>query len=206
MRPRGRFRVLIRIPRLRDSISPAPRTGDARPARERVEWAGASASCDKGRSDRAMEGFGDKVGFIWSVADLLRGDYKPSEYGRVILPLVTLRRLDCVLAPTKEAVLAEDDAWKGSGRTTPEAVLKRVARQQFSNSSKLDFPSCWPTPRRSPAACAVTSTASAPRPARPSRSSRSRNISSASNGPICSTGCCNASRRSIFIPKRSPIW
>jgi len=87
-----------------------------------------------------MEGFGDKVGFIWSVADLLRGDYKPSEYGRVILPLVTLRRLDCVLTPTKEAVLAEDDAWTGSGRTTPEAVLKQVAKQQFYNSSKLDFP------------------------------------------------------------------
>lgn len=44
---------------------------------------------------------------IWSVADLLRGDYKPSEYGRVILPFTVLRRLDCVLAPTKAAVLAE---------------------------------------------------------------------------------------------------
>ncbi|HXT33940.1 MAG TPA: class I SAM-dependent DNA methyltransferase, partial [Chloroflexota bacterium] len=87
-----------------------------------------------------MEGFGDKVGFIWSVADLLRGDYKPSEYGRVILPLVTLRRLDCVLAPTKEAVLAQDGAWKAGGRTTPEAVLQRVAKQQFYNTSKLDFP------------------------------------------------------------------
>lgn len=39
--------------------------------------------------------------FIWSVADLLRGDYKQSEYGKVILPLVVLRRLDCVLEPTK---------------------------------------------------------------------------------------------------------
>ena len=45
--------------------------------------------------------------FLWSVADLLRGDYKQSEYGRVILPFTVLRRLDCVLAPTKEAVLAE---------------------------------------------------------------------------------------------------
>lgn len=45
--------------------------------------------------------------FIWSVADLLRGDYKQSEYGRVILPFTVLRRLDCVLEPTKEAVLAE---------------------------------------------------------------------------------------------------
>ena len=39
--------------------------------------------------------------FIWSVADLLRGDYKQSEYGKVILPLTVLRRLDCVLEPTK---------------------------------------------------------------------------------------------------------
>ncbi len=45
------------------------------------------------------------AGFIWSVADLLRGDYKQSEYGRVILPLVVLRRLDCVLEPTKAKVL-----------------------------------------------------------------------------------------------------
>ena len=43
--------------------------------------------------------------FIWSVADLLRGDYKQSEYGRVVLPLVVLRRLDCVLEPTKPKVL-----------------------------------------------------------------------------------------------------
>jgi type I restriction enzyme M protein len=43
--------------------------------------------------------------FIWSVADLLRGDYKQSEYGKVILPLTVIRRLDCVLEPTKEAVL-----------------------------------------------------------------------------------------------------
>lgn len=45
--------------------------------------------------------------FIWSVADLLRGDYKPHEYGQVILPFTVLRRLDCVLAPTKDKVLAE---------------------------------------------------------------------------------------------------
>ena len=44
--------------------------------------------------------------FIWSVADLLRGDYKQSEYGKVILPFTILRRLDCVLAHTKPAVLA----------------------------------------------------------------------------------------------------
>ena len=45
--------------------------------------------------------------FIWSVADLLRGDYRQSEYGRVILPFTVLRRLDCVLADTKEVALTE---------------------------------------------------------------------------------------------------
>ena len=45
--------------------------------------------------------------FIWSVADLLRGDYKQSDYGKVILPFTVLRRLDCVLESTKAAVLAE---------------------------------------------------------------------------------------------------
>jgi type I restriction-modification system DNA methylase subunit len=45
--------------------------------------------------------------FIWSVADLLRGDYKQSEYGKVILPFTVLRRLDCVLEATKPAVLKE---------------------------------------------------------------------------------------------------
>lgn len=42
---------------------------------------------------------------IWSVADLLRGDYKQSDYGKIILPMTVLRRLDCILAPTKQAVL-----------------------------------------------------------------------------------------------------
>jgi type I restriction enzyme M protein len=50
--------------------------------------------------------------FIWSVADLLRGDYKQSEYGKVILPFTMLRHLDCVLEDTKKAVLAEYDKRK----------------------------------------------------------------------------------------------
>jgi type I restriction enzyme M protein len=51
--------------------------------------------------------------FIWSVADLLRGDYKQSEYGKVILPFTVLRRLDCVLAPTRAVVLAAKAALEG---------------------------------------------------------------------------------------------
>jgi type I restriction enzyme M protein len=53
------------------------------------------------------------AGLIWAIADLLRGDYKQSEYGRVILPLVVLRRLDCVLEPTKAQVLARLEQLRG---------------------------------------------------------------------------------------------
>jgi type I restriction enzyme M protein len=75
--------------------------------------------------------------FIWAVADLLRGDYRQSEYGRVILPLVVLRRLDCVLEPTKDAVLARYDSLRGTGIENVEPVLSAVADQQFYNVSKL---------------------------------------------------------------------
>ena len=87
-----------------------------------------------------MNGFGDKVGFIWSVADLLRGPYKPAQYGRVILPLTVLRRLDCVLEPTKAAVLAKHASLKGGQLANIEPVLNHTAKQAFHNTSKLDFP------------------------------------------------------------------
>lgn len=51
--------------------------------------------------------FSQTAAFIWSVADLLRGDFKQSQYGRVILPFTLLRRLECVLEPSKESLLAE---------------------------------------------------------------------------------------------------
>lgn len=76
--------------------------------------------------------------FIWSVADLLRGDYKQSEYGKVILPFTVLRRLDCVLEPTKPAVLAELATRKKAG-LNPEPFLLRKAGQLFYNTSPLDL-------------------------------------------------------------------
>ena len=76
--------------------------------------------------------------FIWSVADLLRGDFKQSEYGRVILPFTVLRRLDCVLEATKSAVLAEFDA-KTEANLNPEPFLLRKAGQSFYNTSPLDL-------------------------------------------------------------------
>ncbi|MFP5080863.1 type I restriction-modification system subunit M N-terminal domain-containing protein, partial [Pedobacter sp. JCM 36344] len=56
-----------------------------------------------------MKNFKDTATFIWSIADLLRGDYKQSDYGKVILPLTVLRRLDCVLHATKVDVLKKHE-------------------------------------------------------------------------------------------------
>ncbi|MCP5223962.1 MAG: SAM-dependent DNA methyltransferase [Thauera sp.] len=76
---------------------------------------------------------------IWSVADLLRGDFKQSEYGRVILPFTVLRRLDCVLAPTKAAVLAEYRDKEQVGLPFEPFVLRKSG-VPFYNVSALDLP------------------------------------------------------------------
>lgn len=76
--------------------------------------------------------------FIWSVADLLRGDYKQSEYGRVILPLTVLRRLDCVLEPTKQQVLTRAAKLEGKVDNL-DPILCRESGHDFYNTSKLDF-------------------------------------------------------------------
>ena len=76
--------------------------------------------------------------FLWSVADLLRGDYKQSEYGKVILPFTVLRRLDCVLEPTKADVLAELATRQQAG-LNPEPFLLRKVGGLFFNTSPLDL-------------------------------------------------------------------
>ncbi|MFC5300886.1 type I restriction-modification system subunit M [Azospira restricta] len=76
--------------------------------------------------------------FLWSVADLLRGDYKQSDYGKVILPFTVLRRLDCVLESTKQAVLKEFADRQKAG-LNPEPFLLRKAGQSFYNTSPLDM-------------------------------------------------------------------
>ena len=88
-----------------------------------------------------MKNFSEKVSFIWSVAELLRGDYKQSDYGKVILPLTILRRLDQVLSKTRAAVWAAD-VQHPAGKT-PEALrdrmLMKAAGQGYYNTSKLSF-------------------------------------------------------------------
>lgn len=88
-----------------------------------------------------MNNFSEKVSFIWGVADLLRGDYKQSEYGRVMLPFLVLRRLDQVLAPTRQAVW-EADTQHPVERTPEklrERMLLRASGESFYNTSRLDF-------------------------------------------------------------------
>ncbi|MGN0302230.1 MAG: N-6 DNA methylase, partial [Anaerotardibacter sp.] len=75
--------------------------------------------------------------FIWSVADLLRGDYKQHEYGDIILPFTILRRLDCVLAPTKEAVLEANAKFSETSMATQ--FLMKASGQNFYNTSQYDM-------------------------------------------------------------------
>ncbi|MGB3410548.1 MAG: class I SAM-dependent DNA methyltransferase [Microthrixaceae bacterium] len=85
-----------------------------------------------------VSSFTDKVNFIWSVADLLRGDYKQSEYGKVILPLTVIRRLDCVMGDTRAAVV--DRAAQLAGKVNdPDQALQVVAGREFYNTSPLTF-------------------------------------------------------------------
>jgi len=94
--------------------------------------------------------FQDKASFIWSVADLIRGPYKPNQYGKVILPLTVLRRLDCLLEPTRDQVRAKFDELKRKDMSPQaiEPILNRAAAPPgwpkarsflLHNTSKLDF-------------------------------------------------------------------
>ncbi|MBF0120975.1 MAG: type I restriction-modification system subunit M N-terminal domain-containing protein [Desulfobacterales bacterium] len=77
--------------------------------------------------------------FIWSIADLLRGDYKQADYGKVILPLTVLRRLDCVLSNTKDKVLEKYSSIKNMNEDAADKVLNKTAGYNFHNHSKFDF-------------------------------------------------------------------
>jgi len=86
-----------------------------------------------------VNNFNEKVSFIWSVADLLRGPYRPNQYKDVMLPLTVLRRLDCVLEPTKEKVLEKQKSLADSKFKDVEPILDRVAGQSFHNTSPFTF-------------------------------------------------------------------
>jgi len=93
----------------------------------------------KGKRCDEVNNFGEKVSFIWSVADLLRGPYRPNQYKDVMLPLTVLRRLDCVLEPTKDKVLARQRKLEGGKVKNVEPILCRVTGVPFYNTSRYTF-------------------------------------------------------------------
>lgn len=79
------------------------------------------------------------VNLIWGICNLLRGPYKRNEYRKVVLPLTVLRRFDCVLAETKDAVLAADAAYGGDSANVRQRRLEAASGRPFYNTSRLDF-------------------------------------------------------------------
>lgn len=85
------------------------------------------------------ENYSQTASFIWSVADLLRGHFKQSQYGRVILPFTLLRRLECVLAPNKQKVLDAAKQHQNKPDATRELLLLKESGHQFFNASPLSL-------------------------------------------------------------------
>lgn len=86
-----------------------------------------------------MKNVKESANFIWSIADLLRGDYKQSDYGKVILPLTVLRRLDCVLENTKDAVLKKYEQLKQTEIEDIDILLNKTSGYKFHNRSNFNF-------------------------------------------------------------------
>lgn len=86
-----------------------------------------------------MKNFKEKADLIWKVADLLRGDYKQSDYGKVILPMTVLRRLDCILKPTKDKVLNYLPKVETLKEGAKDIALNKIAGHSFHNRSSFDF-------------------------------------------------------------------
>jgi len=92
-----------------------------------------------------MGNFQEKVYFIWSLADLLRGVYKRNEYQKIILPLTVLKRFDCVLSDSKKDVLTAHEKYKNEFENLDD-VLMSASRHSFYNYSKYDFKSLLEDP------------------------------------------------------------
>lgn len=86
--------------------------------------------------------FSQTATFLWSVADLLRGDFRQSQYGRIILPFTLLRRLECVLEKSKDAVIAEAQkvhAMKLPEEAQEKMILRATGGLTFFNASPMDL-------------------------------------------------------------------
>lgn len=93
-----------------------------------------------------VDNFNEKADFIWSIADLLRGDYKQSEYQKIILPLTVLRRLDCVTKTNKENVLERYAQLQNKGIKNVAPALKKASGEKVYNTSEYTFESLCSDP------------------------------------------------------------
>jgi len=153
-----------------------------------------------------MANFSEKVSFIWFVADLIRGPYKPNQYRDVMLPLCVLRRLDCVLEPTKNKVLERYKSLKGGKIRNFESILNKVAGRQFHNISRFTFEKLKGDPNNIAANLTNYTRVFPPRPATSSTISNSRSILRTWTG---TTGCSSlfrSSARSTCTRTRSRTW
>jgi type I restriction enzyme M protein len=118
-----------------------PASGSTSKSPSTTKATGTSKDTAPPPSPRTFSGFSEVTSFLWSVADLLRGDYKQADYGKVILPFTVLRRLDCVLEKSKEKVLAKHAELKAAKHPdgTIDKMLARLTGVPFYNTSKLDF-------------------------------------------------------------------
>lgn len=130
--------------------------------------------------------------FIWSVADLLRGDYKQSEYGKVVLPLTVLRRFDCVLAPVEQEMLATYGRLKGRVENFGPVLDQPTTVAGLWNTSPYDIPKLLNVPTTSATTSTRTSPGSPLRRGRSSTGSSSPPRSPASTSRAC---CSKADRR-----------
>jgi type I restriction enzyme M protein len=108
------------------------------PACDRLSIASLAPGRQINRAGLLAESVNNHGAFAWSIAELLRGDYKQSEHQKVILPLVVIRRLDAVLEPTKDAVLARYEHYKDKVDNVGP-LLEQVSGERFSNVSQLTF-------------------------------------------------------------------
>lgn len=86
-----------------------------------------------------MKNVKEAANFIWAIADILRGDYKQSDYGKVILPFTVLRRLDSVLINSKDEVLKKFEKVKAMNVQNLDPILNKAAGYNFHNRSQFDF-------------------------------------------------------------------
>ncbi len=104
-----------------------------------------------------MANHGEMISFIWNVADLIRDSFKRGHYQDVILPFTVLRRIDSVLAPTKQKVLDAYNKLKDK-LANLDPQLCKASGFAFYNTSKYDFDKLLAEPRNLPLTCAGTST------------------------------------------------